>query len=345
MNDRLPQFEIFQLSLNSRDLPASNPVPTRFDTMKMPRYAFNPSTQIPSLAGKVALVTGANVGIGKQTALDLSKHHPAQVWVAARNVQSGNEAVAEIKAIASPGTSVKLLEMDLGSFSSVQAAARIVAAESNRLDILVLNAGMMGGHPGVTKEGYERNFGVNHMGHALLLKLLTPLLLGASENRIGLEPRVVILSSAGHRSSVIPHGGIDFSTLSTSQANYSGVARYCQSKLANAVFPAPVAKRHPEFTTVSVNPGEVNTELFSKGASGGGWLQQVLRWVVAPLVGGSVEDGAKNSLWAATAKGVKSGSYYDPVGKAGGESGLVKNGKLGEELWEWTQKELKGYEL
>lgn len=122
---------------------------------------YNPARDIPSLSGKVILITGANSGIGKQTATELSKHNPAQVWVGARNVQAGNDAVSEIKAVASPGTIVKFLQMDLASLSSVKTAARTFTEEAERLDVLMLNAGMMGGQPGVTEDGYERQFGTN----------------------------------------------------------------------------------------------------------------------------------------------------------------------------------------
>ncbi|KAF2680819.1 NAD(P)-binding protein [Lentithecium fluviatile CBS 122367] len=308
-------------------------------------YSFDAAENIPSLAGKVILVTGANAGIGKQTALELAKHTPSQVWIGARNVHSGNQAVSEIQAVASPETSVKLLEMDLKSFASVKRAAKQVMVESNRLDILILNAGMMGGHPGVTEDGYENAFGTNHMGHALLLKLLTPLLLNASSKRVGADARVVILSSAGHKSGVLPKDGIEFSTLKSDQLHLSGVSKYCQSKLANAIYAAAVAHRYPEFTTTSINPGEVKTALFSKGIEGGGWVIRFLNWFVVPFVGGTVEEGAKNSLWAATAQEVENGAFYDPVGKRGGESDAVKDGKLGERLWEWTEKELRGHDM
>jgi len=308
-------------------------------------YSYNPDKAISSLAGKVVLVTGANAGIGKQTALDLSKHSPTQVWVAARNAQSGMEAVEQIKAAASPETSVQFVELDLSSFASVKSAAKKVAAESDRMDILALNAGMMGGDAGVTEDGYERQFATNHMGHALLLKLLTPLLLKASKERIGAQARVVILSSAAHKTGPLPRNGIDFETIKTSQGNIMGITKYAQSKLANAVYATAVAKRYPEITTVAINPGEVKTGLFAKGSVSGGWVIKLLNWVVAPMLWLPVEEGAKNSLWAATSAEAESGRFYDPVGKKDCESDTVRQGKLGEQLWAWTENELKGHEL
>lgn len=101
---------------------------------------FNPSTDIPSLEGKVILITGANSGLGKQSALELAKHNPALVWMAARSPEKGNEAVSEVKS-QTPGAAVSFLELDLSSFESVKNAAKTVVASSDRLDILILNAG------------------------------------------------------------------------------------------------------------------------------------------------------------------------------------------------------------
>jgi retinol dehydrogenase 12 len=154
-----------------------------------------------------------------------------------------------------------------------------------------------------------------------------------------------MLSSDGHKASQLPKNKIDFATMKSAQLQYNGITKYCQSKLADAVYAAPIAKRHPQFTTVAINPGEVSTGLFNKGTDGGGWVVWLLAKVVAPLLTKPVEEGCKNSLWSATSKDAKNGKYYDPVGKPGQESQVVKDGKLGEELWEWTQRELNDYTL
>jgi retinol dehydrogenase-12 len=104
--------------------------------------AYNPVTAIPGLNGRVILITGANAGIGKQTALELAEHHRAQVWIAARNIQSGKKAVEEIKQEAA-GVDVRFAECDLTSFDSITSAAQTVMAEAKRLDILMLNAGIV----------------------------------------------------------------------------------------------------------------------------------------------------------------------------------------------------------
>ncbi|KAF1850543.1 NAD(P)-binding protein [Cucurbitaria berberidis CBS 394.84] len=308
-------------------------------------YAFNPATDIPSLTGKVILITGANTGIGKQTALELARHSPAQIWVAARNAHSGEDAVVEINAV-EPDVDVRCVELDLASFESVkQAAGKVVKGSSSagRLDVLMLSAGMMGGHPGVTQEGYEKQFGTNHIGHALLLKLLTPLLLHTAEIT-GSPPRVISLSSAGHRNA-LPEGGISFETLKSSQLDISGVSKYTQSKLANVVYARQFAKHFPQLITIAIHPGEVATQLFNKGAEGGGPEIEYLAREIAPKVCVPVEEGVKNGLWAATALDVQSGRYYEPVGVLGRGSDLSRDEAFETKLWEWTQRELGGHEI
>lgn len=105
-------------------------------------HAFNSSTDIPSLTGKVILITGANSGIGKQTAVELARHDPAQIWITARQVRSGQEAVRDVKA-AGPSVDVRFVQLDLTSFESIKAAAKIMLAEAAKLDVLMLNAGIV----------------------------------------------------------------------------------------------------------------------------------------------------------------------------------------------------------
>ncbi|KAK7420238.1 hypothetical protein QQX98_002893 [Neonectria punicea] len=278
--------------------------------------SFNPTTDIPSLEGKVILITGANSGLGKQSSLELAKHNPAQIWMAARSPEKGNEAVADVKRLV-PGTAATFLELDLGSFDSIKSAAKTVLASSPRLDILMLNAGLMGCPPKQTKEGYEIQMGTNHVGHALLLKLLMPLLLNTSSSH---PVRVVSLASSAWK-----YAGpekIQFDTLKSLEGA-TPVNRYIQSKTANMLYAMEFAKHHPEITIVSIDPGEVATQLFTPGL---------------------VEEGVKNQVWAATGEGVLTGLHYEPVGRHE-PSGLMLDSELAKSVWEWTQKELEGQEL
>jgi retinol dehydrogenase-12 len=189
----------------------------------------------------------------------------------------------------------------------------------------------MGGPPGVTHEGYELAFGTNHVGHALLFHLLT-LLLARTAEASGTKPRVVSVSSRGHAVQV-PSRGIEFPTLKSAQVELSGVLRYTQSKLANVVYAREIARRYPSLLSVAIHPEDVATQLFSKGAQGGGPEIEYLARQVAPRLGVSLEEGVKNGLWALTAQDVETGRYYEPVGVLGKGSVLSRDRELGERLW------------
>ncbi|KAK3899161.1 hypothetical protein C8A05DRAFT_18362 [Staphylotrichum tortipilum] len=301
--------------------------------------SFTPKTDIPSLAGKVVLVTGGNVGLGKQAVLEFARHEPRLIWLAARSVQKADAAAAEIKQQV-PNAAIQVVELDLSSFASVKRAADTVLAASPRLDILMLNAGIMATAPGVTSDGYEVQFGTNHMGHALLTKKLLPLLeKTAAAGGPSADVRVVALSSHGH--TMAPKGGIDFATLKSTAENLNTVQRYGQSKLSNILWARQLAKAYPALTVASVHPGVVQTQLMERATGVPSAFRTLTRWF-GGMVLTSVEDGAKNQLWAAVAKGVVSGTYYEPVGRGGTESEDGKDEALGEKLWKWTEKELEG---
>ncbi|KAK3688980.1 hypothetical protein B0T22DRAFT_164830 [Podospora appendiculata] len=302
--------------------------------------SFNAARDIPSLKGKVILVTGGNSGLGKQSILDLAKHEPTAIWLAARGLSRAQAAADEITA-AVPGANIKPLDLDLASFDSIKAAARRFTAESPRLDILMLNAGIMAVPAGLTASGYEIQFGVNHVGHALFAKLLTPLLLQTATTTP--DVRVIVLTSIGH--TMAPTGGILFDSLKTTQGNLTTTfTRYGQSKLANALFAREMAKRYPQLKTVAIHPGGVSTNLANTIGSGNFVMRGL--GAVAHVLMASVETGVKNQLWGATAPAdtVESGAYYAPVGKKAGNA-LAHDDKLAARLWEWTEKELEGQEL
>jgi retinol dehydrogenase 12 len=131
---------------------------------------FSLKKDIPSLKGKVVLVTGGNSGLGKQCVLEYARHDPAQIWLAARNLDKAKAAVDEIKRQV-PNAPIKILQLDLSSFESVKEAATTFSSESDRLDILMLDAGIMAAKPGLTGDGYEIQFETNYLGHALLTQL------------------------------------------------------------------------------------------------------------------------------------------------------------------------------
>ncbi|KIW99759.1 uncharacterized protein Z518_10687 [Rhinocladiella mackenziei CBS 650.93] len=298
--------------------------------------SFNPKRDIPALDGKVILVTGGNIGLGKQSVLEFSRHGPEQVWLAARNLDKAKAAADEIKQQV-PDAPIKLLELDLSSFESVKRAAQTFSAGSDRLDILMLNAGIMAAPPGLSKDGYEIQFGTNHMGHALLTKLLLPILERTARSGPDADVRIVSLSSRGHM--LAPKGGIQFDSLKTRADSLGAYGRYGQSKLSNILFARQLAQLYPQFTVSAIHPGMVRTNLLS-GATGSPLMQMVFNLSRALRVASPVEKGALNQLWASVSKDVKSGEYYEPVGVGGSATVHGKDDDLAQKLWDWTEKEL-----
>ncbi|KAI9653568.1 MAG: hypothetical protein M1831_005950 [Alyxoria varia] len=303
--------------------------------------SFQADRDIPSLAGKVYIVTGGNVGLGRETVLQLSKHNPARIYLGARSEAKAKDAIAAIQKQV-PDAKVTFLQMDLTSFASVKAAAEDFNKKESRLDVLVNNAGIMACPEATTKEGYEIQLGTNHMGHALLTSLLLPKLKSTASQPES-DVRIVNLSSYGHV--FAPREGIVFDTLKTGQPALGPWGRYGQSKLANALFTTELTRRYPDITSVTIHPGSVNTELTRGPADSYPLIKPLL--ALTPWLLTSLSQGTLNQLWAATSdKGdVVKGEFYNPVAKPGGARKHAKDLKLAESLWEWTEKEMveQGY--
>jgi NAD(P)-dependent dehydrogenase (short-subunit alcohol dehydrogenase family) len=304
--------------------------------------SFSPDKDIPDLSGKVILVTGGNTGLGKETILQLAKHSPQQLIMSARNKSKATEAIEDIKKTV-PNANITFLETDVASFSSVKKAAEALNEQTNRLDILINNAGIAGVDPRLTEDGYEMQFGTNHMGPALLTRLLMPLL-ERTAALTGSDVRIIQLSSDAHK--FTSKEGISFSHLKDPSHDLSGTVRYAQSKLANLYFIKSLAKRHPNIMCVSLHPGVVHTNIFSTIHTKGG-LYSWLVSMMTGLLGVNVQTGALGQLWAATGKREElvSGAFYMPLKKETKKGKFVSDDVLAEKLWEWTEKELdaKGF--
>ncbi len=258
--------------------------------------------RIPDQSGRVAVVTGANSGIGLITARELAKHG-ARVILACRNTEKGHAAAAEIAAAAPAGAEVEVRALDLGSLESVQAFASDLG--DKRLDLLINNAGIMMPPRQTTADGFELQFGTNHLGHFALTGLLLERLAAAG------AARVVTLSSIEHK-----RGKLDFDDLQA-ERGYSPRSAYQQSKLANAAFGIELDRRlhaaAADSTVISVlaHPGYSDTNLQSTGPTGP--AKAVMR-VSNRLIAQSAERGALPTLYAATAPDVEGGAYYGPDG-------------------------------
>jgi NAD(P)-dependent dehydrogenase (short-subunit alcohol dehydrogenase family) len=273
-------------------------------------------------------------GLGKETILALAAHNPQRIYFSGRDSKRAEAIIAE----ANNAASLVFIQCDLTSLASVEKAAKQIALESDRLDTVICNAGVMNVPPALTKDGYEVHFGINHVGHALLLKILLPLILRTAEMP-GSDVRIVSLTSQGFTTH--PSDGIIFKDLRTTQDTmFVRPTRYGQSKLANLLYAAELARRYPQITSVSVHPGVVSTDLLQTQTA---FMKALIR-ITNPFVLTPAE-GARNQLWAATAvkSGITNGEYYEPVGELGKHARKSKDTKLAAELWEWTEKELAGY--
>ncbi|GJD03555.1 short-chain dehydrogenase [Colletotrichum higginsianum] len=300
---------------------------------------FQPDTDIPDLAGKVVLVTGGNAGLGLETVRQIAKHNPAHIYLAARSREKGEAAIEALRKENGAAAPISHLPLDLASFESVKAAAKQFLASSSRLDLLVNNAGIMSTPEGLTADGYEVQFGTNHMGHALLTRLLLPTLSRtAAENP---DVRVVFLSSAAE--GWAPADTYRLEKLKTTMPETASRYRYGISKVANIHYAAALAERHPEVKVVSVHPGIVATNLADALISNSNAVLGTLLWAATKIVAVSPQKGALNQLWASFHPDVKTGEFYHPIGVAGKGTPLSQNAEQREKLWQWTEDEIRSH--
>ena len=273
------------------------------------------------LKGKVCIVTGANAGIGFVTARELASLG-AHLILACRSEEKGLAAVAAIKE-ATGSEIVEFLRLDLSDLASVAKASEEFLSRDIALDLLINNAGLAGSR-GQTKQGFEIQFGVNHLGPFLFTQRLLPALEKAG------TARIVNVASRGHTRA----SGINFDVLQTSTKSIAGFKEYCVSKLANVLFSMELAKRLPKgITTYSLHPGVIKSEIWRR-----------IPWPIRPLVTRNmltVEEGAKTSLHCATNAEIAndSGRYYADCKES--PTNKVATEKLALELWdrseEWCQ--------
>ena len=257
------------------------------------------TADIPDQTGRTAVITGANTGLGYETATALAAKG-AHVVIAVRNIEKG-KAAADLITRAIPGASVVVQELDLSSLESIRSAADELRSRYDSIDLLINNAGVMMTPKSTTKDGFELQFGTNHLGHFALTNLLLDRVLAAPGSRI------VTVSSVGHR---FARRGIRFDDLQWDDS-YSRVGAYGQAKLANLMFTYELQRRLQGTDTIAVaaHPGGSNTEL----ARNLPIAIRGLTTVLAPLMQGP-DMGALPTLRAATDPGVLGGQYFGPDG-------------------------------
>jgi retinol dehydrogenase 12 len=268
------------------------------------------------LSGRTFLVTGGNTGIGLATARNLAERG-GRVYIACRSADKGQAAAAAIG-----GDSVFPLLLDLADLDSVRACAASFLALDEPLHVLVNNAGQAG-RQGLTKQGFELLFGVNHLGHfALTMALLDRI-------RAADAPRIVNVSSDSHYAAK----GIDWTELRRRGHGITALHQYGVSKLCNVLFTQELARREPGIASYAVHPGKVASDIWRR-----------VPWPVRPLLTApmlSIDDGAKTSLYCATSPEVadESGLFYDKC--AHREPSRAATPELAVSLWQhsedWTR--------
>ncbi|OBB07217.1 short-chain dehydrogenase [Mycobacteriaceae bacterium 1482268.1] len=295
------------------------------------------SADVPDQSGRIAIVTGANTGIGYGAAHVLAEKG-AHVVLAVRNLEKGNDAKARITA-ATPNAVVTVQELDLTSLDSIRKAADDLRSAHQRIDLLINNAGVMYTDKATTKDGFELQFGTNHLGHFALTGLLL-------DNMLDVEgSRVVTVSSVGHRI----RARIHFEDLQL-ERNYDRVVAYGQSKLANLMFTYELARRlklkaAPTIATAA-HPGAADTDLLRNMPGG---IRQVSQFVWSNFIAQNADMGAEPTLRAATDPAAKNGEYYGPggLGEQRGHPKVVKSSAqshdeaLQRRLWD-VSEELTG---
>ncbi|XP_005932153.1 retinol dehydrogenase 12, like [Haplochromis burtoni] len=271
------------------------------------------------LEGKVVVITGANTGIGKETAIDLAKRGAEKVIIACRDMEKANAAVKDI--IESSGNEhVVCMKLDLSDSKSIREFAEAINKDEPKLNILINNAGVMVCPFGKTADGFEMQIGVNHLGHFLLTYLLLDLIKKSA------PARIINVSSMAHS-----WGSINLEDLN-SEKHYDKNKAYAQSKLANVLFTRSLAKRleGTGVTTYSLHPGVVQTELW-RHLNG---VQQFFMKMVSPFTKNSVQ-GAQTTIYCAVDPSLEkeSGGYYSDCAPANC-SAAAKDDNVAEKLWE-----------
>ena len=292
---------------------------------------------IPDLRGKTAVVTGANSGIGFEAALGLAEKG-ARVVLACRNQAKADEAAAAIRARA-PEAALDFVPLDLSSLESVRSVAADLRRSHEQLDLLVNNAGVMALPYRTTAEGFEMQFGTNHLGHFALTGLLLDLVLATP------GARIVNVSSQAHRV-----GRIRFHDLHW-EKGYGKWRAYGQSKVANLLFTHALHGRlraaGASAMAVACHPGYSSTHLQAAGPEmEGSKLMIKITDLGNRLLAQSAEMGALPTLYAATAPGVESGDYIGPDGflemaghpKKVGRTRYARKDDVAERLWQESEK-------
>lgn len=280
-----------------------------------------------TMSGKTAIVTGANVGIGKETARSLAQQG-AKVVMACRDLKKAEGALAEIKASV-PNADVRVQSLDLGSLKSVREFAQQFLSENDKLHILVNNAGLFVRERSETVDGFETTTGINHLGPFLLTNLLLDRMKATALG--GQSGRIVNVSSRLHA-----QGTSNLDDRHWKRRKFDGMKAYADSKLMNVVFTDSLALKlaSANITANSCHPGFVATDIY-RGLPG--FVQTIIGWIALTPV-----QGAQTSIFLASSEAVsgKSGDYYEKS-KVHKKNKLCQDATLRDTLWDLSASDVK----
>lgn len=288
------------------------------------------------LTGKTAVVTGGNSGIGVETVRALASAG-ARVLLTSRSVEAGQKVADQLKADGVKGP-IEVVQLDLADLSSCAKVSAQLAKEP-RLDLLVLNAGVMACPQTYTKDGFEMQIGTNHFGHFALTEPLVPKLVAQD-----FPSRVVALASVGHK---FQTGPFDFDDLHFKTRKYTRYGAYGQSKASNVLFAKELAARTQgsQVQAFSVHPGVISTNLMRHHVNPEGFFGGLARGLMNGMAGWggtkSIEAGAATSVYAAVSPDLEgqSGAYLADC-KVTTPSKIVQDPKAAEKLWEVTKEQI-----
>ncbi|EIN04702.1 NAD(P)-binding protein [Punctularia strigosozonata HHB-11173 SS5] len=313
------------ISFVTHDLPA-------FIGQTFPPAAKWSTDQIPDLTGFVCIVTGGNIGIGKETVKALLQHN-AKVYLAARSQQRADEAIKDLQK--DTGKEAIFLKLDLSDLKAIKAAAEEFLSKETKLHILFNNAGVMSCPVDLTTaDGYDLQFGTNVLGHFYFTKLLLPTLLSTAETAPKGTVRIINTSSAAHYMS-----GLDFATFKDGpkRRKQNTDLLYCQSKLGNVVFTNELVRRYADkgLISISAHPGVIRSNLWQHSPK---LTTKIMGSVMHPA-----SKGALTQLYAGTAPEAAdlNGKYLGPWAKEWSPKPLSNDPKLGKELWTWLEEQVK----
>ena len=309
------------------------------------RPSFAPDTDIANLSGQVIIVTGGNSGLGRETIYQLAKHNPARVYMAARSKDKAEVAIRELNDQHSSLSPIKFLPLNLASLTSVKAAAAEFLANESRLDLLINNAGIMMTAADTSADGYEIQFGTNVIGHALLMRLLLPILQNTNRT-LNPEARVVTVSSGAEGMGPAALDTLDLTTaLRTDMSNWNTTARYSLSKRADLQYSIALSRHVKDCKFIAIHPGMVLTNL---GNAVSGLFLRI--FLIIAIMGSAIiglvkspSEGALTQLWAATSPDTVNGEAYDGPNKVWNSSKESRNHDAQENMYNYIEGELAKY--